>query len=280
MASRIGITVLVLGVIGLATWYFTSHPQAQSGVCSGSLLEITDSLAPFGLPRGHETEGKLLVKKAYECYHSPRLKVSLWVAYRAEGEDPYGFERYRGKFFAEPSLQPGQRAEPQDYKGLWRKDKTGLDRGHQAPDATIRRFGLDAQRETYSLANITPQHSVINQGIWQDLEAAIRTWSSPRSPVWVITGPVFYATQETTWVGPNRVAVPHAYYLILARGQRPDVQAFLIANGVQAPFYTSFDQFRVSVDSIERLTNFDFLWRLPDSLEDRIEARTTAEPWH
>ena len=175
----------------------------------------------------------------------PRLKVSTWVVYRAEGEDSSG-ERYQGSFFADPELKPGERAELSDYKGLYARDLTGFDRGHRAPDATIRELGPQAQRETYSLANITPQHSQVNEGIWQDIEAAVRRWSSPTAPAWIASGPVFLADQETTWVGRNRVAVPHAYYLVVARGAKPDVLPFLVPNVEDAPWRTSLKPFLVS----------------------------------
>jgi len=247
---------------------------AIHGVCPAARPD----LAPWGEPVGADSTGVLLVKTAYECLHSSHLKLSRWVAYRAEGEDSTS-TRYSGRFFPDPDLKPGSRAELVDYKGLCRKDMLGFDRGHQAPDATIRSFGPEAQRETYSLANITPQHSQLNEGLWQDIEAAIRSWSSPERPVWVVTGPVFFAEQETTWLGPDRVAVPHAYFAVLARNRNPRVLSFLVPNFAEGPWHTSLKPFLVSVESVETLTGLDFLSDLPDSLERRLESPRPSALW-
>jgi endonuclease G, mitochondrial len=235
-------------------------------------------LAPWGEPTGLDGSGALLLKTAYECLHSPHLKLSCWVAYRAEGEDSTS-TRYSGQFFPDPDVKRGSRAELADYKGLYRKDLLGFDRGHQAPDATIRKFGPEAQRETYSLANITPQHSQLNEGLWQDIESAIRSWSSPERPVWVVTGPVFFAEQETTWVGPDRVAVPDAYFAVIARDREPHVLSFLVPNLAEGPWHTSLKPFLASVDSIEKLTGLDFLPDLPDLSQQRLESHRPKALW-
>ena len=249
-----------------------SDSTRETQALSHPALTDSSGLTRFGLPQGLKSQGRLLHRSAFECFHDPRLKVSRWVAYRAEGEDTTELGRYSGGFFPDPDLSPGQRAELVDYQGLWKQDRTGYDRGHQAPDATLRVFGLEAQRETYSLANITAQHSQINQGAWADIEAELRRRSSRQSPVWVITGPVFFADRETLRVGPDRVAVPHAYYAIADQGPGPAVVAFLVVNQAEAPWYGSLDRFLTSVDSVERLTGLDFLSELPDSLENRLEA--------
>jgi endonuclease G, mitochondrial len=268
-----------------------SAPEIQHAIPGTQPADLT-GLTPFGAPNGHKADGRLLKKSHYECFHDPHLKISRWVAYEAAGVPPTGAARYSGSFYPDPDLTLGRRAEPADYKGAWKADKSGYDRGHQAPDATIKEFGPEAQRETYSLANITPQHSQVNQGVWSDLESQIRYWSSPASPVWVVTGPVFSAEQETTWIGPDRIAVPQAYYAVIAREppvpaiqnprakiQNPQVLAFLIANTPDAPWYTSLSRFLVSIDSVEKLTALDFLPALPDSTERRLEATPARAVW-
>lgn len=273
---------LYIAIIALAAGLFalirrpvgTPAENRQSALPS----PIEDSLLPWGMPKGHEAQGRQLRKSCFAALHDSRLKISRWVAYRAEG-DTAGVPRYPGQFYAEPEIPAGHRAELSDYQGLWSPDMTGFDKGHQAPDATIKKYGREAQRETYSLANITPQHSQINQGVWSDIEAAVRKWSSQASPVWVVTGPVFFADQETTWVGANRVAVPHGYYAVLSKGAGPDVISFLVPNTAEAPWYSSLTRFLVSVDSVEKLSGLDLLPALPDSLEQRLEANQPKALW-
>jgi endonuclease G len=273
------LVLVIVVAVGIAVLARRSKPPAVVRAPASMPATPTAGLTRFGLPKGHESEGKLLAKTACECFHDPRLKISRWVAYRAEGDAPLGTQRYKGDFFPEPGLAPGQRAELLDYEGIWKSDQSGYDRGHLAPDGTIKKFGPEAQRETYSLANITPQHSAINQRVWSDLEAAIRSWSSTESPVWVVTGPAFFAGQETTWVGRDRVAVPHAYYAVINRSSAPEVRAYLVANTAEAPWSSSLNRYLVSVDSVEKLTGLDFLPELPDSLENRLERERPHAAW-
>ncbi|MEO0108829.1 MAG: DNA/RNA non-specific endonuclease [candidate division WOR-3 bacterium] len=280
MARSSGRSYWILVLVALAAVLVgVRRRRYRESAVAGPVLAIADTgLVRLGRPLGHEQEGVLLTKTHYQCLHDSRLKVSRWVAYRAQGDDTSGLGRYPGDFYAEPSLEFGQRAEVTDYKGIWKSDQTGYDRGHQAPDATLKVFGREAQRETYSLANVTPQHSQINQGVWSDIEAQIRRWSSVNRPVWVVTGPAWFAGMETTWVGSQRVAVPHAYYAVLDRGPELEVLAFLVENRTEAPWYGSLAGFVVSVDSVERLTGLDFLPGLPDSIENHLEARA-ARLW-
>lgn len=271
------IFLIALGVVAVLVYRNRGQLAAAGPKASGTPI-ARQGLTPYGAPRGHELEGTLLARSAYECRHDRRLKVSRWVAYRAEGDDTTGAGRYSGGFYADPDLVVGQRAEPADYQGAWKKDKTGFDRGHQAPDATLKRFGRDAQRESYSLANITPQYSRVNQGVWQDLEAEIRRWSSSSRPVWVCTGPVFFARRDTLRIGRSRVAVPHAYYAVLSREPGPEVLAFLVMNEPDL-WNVALDRFVVSVDSVEKLSRLDFLWELPDSVENVREKAAARKLW-
>jgi endonuclease G len=252
----------------------------NSGKPSAKASASSDSARPlvrYGIPTGHEDEGcTLLVKSAYECFHSPRVKTSLWVAYRAEGKGPDSIGRPSNAFRPEPALAPDQRADTVDYRVL--HDSFDYERGHLAPDQIIKQFGRDAQKETYSLANMTPQHSKTNGPIIGALEKEICRWSSHADPVWVITGPVFFGP-ETTWRGTRRVAIPDAYYMVLNRGTVPTVLSFLVRNDSYPPKYVSANDYLVSADSIEKLTGLDFLSELPDTIEDSVEAEVPAAAW-
>jgi DNA/RNA endonuclease G (NUC1) len=75
----------------------------------------------------------------------------------------------KNAFHAEPMLPKEERAELADY------EHTGFDRGHMAPSGDMP--SLEAQQESFSLANIAPQTPELNRGIWEGIEAAV-----PSSP--------------------------------------------------------------------------------------------------
>ena len=240
--------------------------------------DATTTFHPFGQPIGDVKGGVLLENSAYDCMHDPDLKLCRWVGYcyRPTGID---VPRYRGGFVADTRLPEGHRAEPEDYTGLYKKDLTGFDRGHQAPDASLKVFGRTAQEETYRLSNITPQYSLTNQGFWRDLEDNIRSWATAASPVCVETGPIFFPGQPIKRVGQNQVAVPHAYYAIITQGTEPNVIALLVKNEPARHAWMEAKNYITTIHEIERLTGFDFLARLPQKEHKKIESEPAVEIW-
>lgn len=236
------------------------------------------SFHPYGRPVGKVAGGVLLENEAYDCMHDPDLKFCRWVGYcyRAGGRDS---ARYKGPFFPDERLAAGERAELADYQGLYKRDLTGFDKGHQAPDATIKAFGDAAQKETYSLANITPQYSLTNQGIWRELEDAIRGWATTSDQVCVETGPVLFKGKKPDRAGPDAVAIPHAYYAIVVRGSAPEVLGFVVPNEPTRHAWSEIETYLRSVDEIESLTGLDFLSALPDAKEATVERSAATAVW-
>ncbi|QJT41223.1 DNA/RNA non-specific endonuclease (plasmid) [Aeromonas media] len=65
---------------------------------------------------------------------------------------------------------------------------TGYDRGHLAPAGDFSTLG--AQRESFSLANVVPQSSTVNRGIWADIESTVRHLAE-KGTTHVVTGPLY-----------------------------------------------------------------------------------------
>jgi len=233
---------------------------------------------PFGRPIGEVKAGVLLENAGYDCMYDPGLRFCRWVGYCYR---PTGLNvpRYRGQFVADERIPEGQRAEPDDYFGLYKKDLTGFDRGHMAPDASLKAFGMTAQEETYRLSNITPQYSLTNQGFWRELEANIRSWSTTSSPICVETGPVFFPQKRIERRGRNQVAIPHAYYAIVAQGSPPNTIAFLVPNEPFRHGWSEAKNFLIAIDEIERLTGLDFFPNLSPDVQSAIESSPAAELW-
>ena len=235
----------------------------------------TSSLHPWGAPRSGDRRLVVLRNPGYDAGYSPDLLVSRWVAYRYTRTPDCSLPRYPGDFTADPRLDTLSGPQPGDYRKVWTEDMNGCDRGHQAPDAAMKAAGPEAQATSYRLTNITPQRSRFNRGFWRDLEWVTRGWAGDSDTVWVVTGPVFCAGQETLRVGATgRLPVSHAYFEVVAR-RRPDrVLALLVPHRVAELPWDSAPSFAVSVDSVERLAGLDVFPFLPESLE-----RRAAPPW-
>lgn len=137
--------------------------------------------------------------------HSPVTRTPLWVAERLtpqrsrEGSDTARVS----EFYPDPRLPRQHRAELGDYRA------SGYDRGHLAPSADMP--GLDAQRESFSLANIAPQNAELNRGAWADLEIDLRQFALMQAETFVVTGLLFEGQRvQTTPTG--RVYVPTSFW--------------------------------------------------------------------
>lgn len=103
----------------------------------------------------------------------------------------------KNTFHPEPLLPVQDRASLTDYLS------NGYDRGHMSPDADM----PDAlsMHESFSLANMVPQHPCNNEIIWKNIEISVREYVLSVGEVYVLTGPIF---GDDKTIGPNKVKVP------------------------------------------------------------------------
>ncbi|MCL6466686.1 MAG: DNA/RNA non-specific endonuclease [candidate division WOR-3 bacterium] len=215
------------------------------------------SLHPYGMPASQEPNLKVLHYRAFDCGYLPRAKISLWVSYLYHHRAGLNRPRYQGKFMPDTfRLKKSEAAFPAVYESVPRFIRHQLDKGHLAPDAAIKVFGTEAQKETYFLTNIIPQFASTNRFIWAALEKKIRDCAGVKDTVWVTVGPVFYRNRDTIWLGTHQVPIPHACYCVVFR--RPaELLAFVVPNDSIRRTGKHLPQFLVSVESVEKLTGLD-----------------------
>ncbi|MBP2558234.1 endonuclease G [Neorhizobium galegae] len=118
-------------------------------------------------------------------------KVPDWVAEDIIPEEVGSGAERSDDFFVDKTLPEGYSALLSHYK------HSGYDRGHQAPagDFSARQDLMD---ETFVLSNMGPQvGACFNQGIWRELETAIRNLLPTRPRLIVFTGPIFSGPLKT-----------------------------------------------------------------------------------
>jgi len=111
------------------------------------------------------------------------------------------------RFYEEARLPSVDRATLADFNG------SNFDRGHQSPagDAPT----PQAMAQSFSLANMVPQASEHNRGLWADIEKATRQYvMRSKGPVYVFTGPVFPASGVQV-IRHGRVWVPKQLYKLV-----------------------------------------------------------------
>jgi endonuclease G, mitochondrial len=219
----------------------TNYALQQAGLSAAEQARL-DAQCPLGQPKLRQADDYgmtyLVAREGYALEESEKDKIPIWVCERITRFQVTGpLTGARISFRADPLLPREARAVDSDY------DRSGFDRGHQAPLANQTR-SQRLRDETFFLSNAVPQNSRLNRQAWAALEARVRGWAEARDTIYSITGPLFWDPREDdpstargyvnyNWIG-NHVSVPtHIYKIVIAR--RPDRSgweaiAFVVAN--------------------------------------------------
>lgn len=175
---------------------------------------------------------------AFAILHSGQSRTPVFVAQRLNRsmlEQAPNIER-TDRFYAEARLPKSERAELADYRG------SGFSRGHMAPAGDM--HTEQAMAQSFSLANMVPQHQRHNAGAWSRIERDTRKYVM-RAPgdVYIFTGPVYDTGSET--IGDGRVAVPRYVYKLVfdATTKRSWVHWHVHHDDTQAGRPISYEEF-------------------------------------
>ncbi len=185
----------------------------------------TEAVFPWGAPEtAADASRRRLVQRDYVIAYDDDLQGPVWAA------NVVGLKRLSGGridcFRQDPRIPGAVASRPADY------EEPIFDQGHMVPNADMG-FGDIPIMNSFIMSNMTPQFCQFNRGIWQILESLVRFWAQDGSPVYVLNGAVFDRDGDGAWdadadavrmrsrTGRTRVAVPSAYFKVLAR-PRPD----------------------------------------------------------
>lgn len=214
---------------------------------------------PVTLKKRDET---ILKRIGYTVSYNNIYKTPNWVAWELTREETQGTEERKDKFVPDPDL-PEPRVEHADYT------RSGYDRGHMAPAADMK-WSEEAMAQSFYMSNICPQNQKLNRDDWGDLEETCRGWAKKYGRVYIVCGPI-YDKKNPKRIGKHRVAVPDRFFkvVLIENRKNPMAMGFLFKN---AAHHQTLEKYMVTVDSVETVTGLDFFSKLPDSVENRIEA--------
>lgn len=196
--------------------------------------------------------------ESYAVMHSGVSRTPLWSAERVERDKiklAVSIKR-RNAFHPEQRLAPAHRAELRDYA------RSGWDRGHMTPSANM--ASEDAQRESFSLANIIPQHPENNQNVWASIEERTRSLARQRGKLYVVTGPMFEGASLLRING--RVLVPTHVFKAIFDPVRREAGAYITENQPGSGYRT------VSIAELEKRININLFPGLADEIKQRQMA--------
>ena len=226
--------------------------NAQNTAC---LHHFAEQKAPIITKPALQIKTLGLCFEAFAVLHSGVSRTPLWSAEyitRASLRAAREVQR-EDNFHAEASLPQEDQAQLSDYA------HSGFDRGHMSPAADMPT--VQAQIESFSLANIVPQNRQNNQLLWAAIESATRHIVQQRGELYVITGPLFEGEQINRI--NNRVFIPTHIFKAVYDPQAKEAAAWLAPN-VEGNAYQV-----MSVAELEKRLNINLFPAIPDSVKSR-----------
>jgi endonuclease G len=221
----------------------------------------------FGLPQVHSGD-EIIRHFAYTLSYSEKDEEAFWVAYALKSEYLAGTEKRTNHFNADPDVPTGS-ADPDDYRN------SGFDKGHLAPAADMK-WNAQAMEESFLLSNVAPQDHKFNEGIWADLEKAVRKWARSDGAEYIVTGPVLPDASGYK-IGKDHVTVPSFFYkVVFSPTPYPKAVGFIIPN---QPGRQSFWHYACTLSQVETQTHIKFFPMLPDNISNDIKNHFEISDW-
>lgn len=211
----------------------------------------------------------------YSMLYDTDLKIAYWVAYPLCNWYINGSGKRTDAWDYDPQVSKSLQANlSSSYPAK------NYDRGHQLPSGDRLRSNA-INEQTFYYTNMTPQiGKKLNQAIWEDLEKAVRGWSSATDTLYVVTGAMPTTTtdqtiQYTTDIDSKKIAIPKYYFKVLARKVGGEFQT--VAYKLENRDYANrdYNQGIMSVKELEELTGFTFFPDRPEITES-IKSQKTA----
>ena len=259
---------------GAATSTDLSDLFSLRGRGGGASLSVHTTL---GLPSPtsiSDPNSFLAVKSGYVVSYNSGRKVPNWVSWELN-TSYFGTITRQDDFRPDDTLPANvPQASLADYVG------SGFDRGHMCPSSD-RTLTVAANSQTFFLTNMVPQAANNNRGPWELLEAESRSLANAGKEVFVVAGGVFSKSSRT--IGSGVVVPDQTFKVVVALdpGQGASavnantrVIAVLMPNDdAQIGLMDDWRKYRVSVDSIEALTGYDFLSDVDPAIQAVVESR-------
>jgi endonuclease G, mitochondrial len=286
--------VIVL-LIGIVVWWAYSTNQLPSFVPTLPLPVSTPTISPvtrtvpsgnrnllLGNPSGavhdpSQPTNYLIERPQYVLSYNRDHGIPNWVSWQITQRD-LGDAKRSNTFVSDTTLPAGwYRVTMDDYTG------SGYDRGHMCPSADRTATAKDNEA-TFVLTNIVPQAPDNNRSTWEHLEALSRQLVSKGHVLAIIAG----SDGSIGTIAKGKVMVPRYTWkiiVVLPKGQSDaasitadtPVIAVRIPNALNTKL-DDWDQYRVTVASIEEATGYHFFTNLAPDIQSALKSRIDAVP--
>jgi endonuclease G len=237
---------------------------------------IYRSHVELGTPRdANSADDLILSKRTYTVSYNCAKGRANWVSWNLN-KTHFGDAPRSSSFTADASLPAGcPRITTSDYTN------SGYDRGHMVRSEE-RTWSVADNEQTFLMTNILPQYHDLNGGPWLKFEQYLQDLAQNQNKeIYVIAGGT---GNRGTLNGAGKVQIPTYTYkiaVIMPYGQglanitsTSSIQVIAVdmpnTTGILSRPWTDY---RTTVDALEGYSGYNFLDKLPDSIENYWEAR-------
>ncbi|MCC5637526.1 DNA/RNA non-specific endonuclease [Nostoc sp. CHAB 5844] len=266
--------------IALPTALFALFNAVQKPITAQSTVSVHLTM---GNPSGAGTSdfnNYRLVKSQYATSHNCAKGIPNWVSWQLNSSW-LGSAPRQDDFRADTTLPSGcYRVTTTSYTG------SGFDRGHMTPSAD-RTNTIANNSATFLMTNIIPQSPDNNQGVWASLEDYSRSLVAQGKELYIISG-----GRGTGGTGSNgfrstidsgRITVPAYTWKVIVVLDRPGLGVSGVTTNTrvitveipntQGVRNANWRNYRISVDTLESRTGYNFLSQVSSSTQSVIESR-------
>jgi len=222
--------------------------------------------APIVINQNLDRKTRQLDFEEFAVLHSGVSRTPIWSAEHLTVKRLEAAHEIKRKntFHAQQSLPADERAELSDYV------RSGYDRGHLSPAGDM--STISGQHESFSLANIIPQHPKNNQILWQGIEDATRNTVMREGEVYVVTGPLFEGEALQRLNG--RVLVPTAVFKAIYNPAQGQAGAYVAANAPGLSYQT------LSISELQARSGIDVFPALSEEIKSRKMRLPVPTPYN
>ncbi|MBR8833263.1 MAG: DNA/RNA non-specific endonuclease [Stigonema ocellatum SAG 48.90 = DSM 106950] len=263
-------TVVVLILLVACSRFTQRLPTTQKParpasvhIMLGNPSDATQSVA--------DADNYLMLKPQYALSYNRSTGTVNWASWQLN-KSWLGSVQRQNNFRADESLPPGwKRITPSVYSG------SGYDKGHVVPSGD-RTLNAEDNASTFLMTNMIPQTPDNNRHTWEGLESYCRELVNLGKELYIIAGPLDSQGKPLNGI----VTIPLTVWKIVVILDRPGAgisgvtaNTRVIAVNVpnQQGINPDWKAYRVSVDRLEEMTDYDFLSNLPPVIQDALEEK-------
>jgi endonuclease G len=242
-------------------------PIVPTSISPHLLLGNPSSATPTKLT----PDNYLMVKNQYALSYSNTKGTANWVAWQLN-KSWLGDAERQNNFRPDNTLPAGWvRITPSMYSA------SGYDRGHIAPSGD-RSLTVEDNSSTFLMTNMMPQTPDNNRNTWGNLEDYCRELVSQGKELYIVAGP-FGSLGEPL---KGKVTVPQTTWKVVVvldspgsglEGITANTRVIAVNIPNQEELNNDWRAYKVSVDELEKITNYDFLSNVSPNIQEVIESK-------